>query len=463
MATIPKEPHTNLEQYLNRIATGEGEYPAEPKTNVEQYLNYIIEKGTGGEELVTELPEEGKKGKLYVLVDDATDPTKAYGVYTYADGWVLIAQPVDQSVKMVEQLPQTGEDGVLYYVPKAGSGDTYDLYRWLNGGWVKVDTDVILYTTTGQNTNGAMTQKAVTDALATKQNTLTFDQAPTQGSGNPVTSGGTYTAIANEATSRSDADTALGNRITNEQGFAKELTTADYDFPTSSPNSVALWKLESGTYVAKAGVTLAPVSGTTYNGGIVFVQKPTAEKTGTIIVFSDSGETLFQDVSTLGASESQERLVTEVINNLTSTSTRDALSAKQGKVLQDTKQDNLTAGSNIQLNGSTISATDTTYTAGSGLNLSSTEFSVDTSVVQSKLTAGSNVQINGDVISATDTTYTAGEGIELTNGEFATDHNVVAYQEDLPTTLTNAQYDALWSTPNILAELLAAVVSGQGV
>ena len=48
MANIPEKPHTNLEQYLNRIATGEGEIPAYPRTNVEEYLAYIIEHGSGG-------------------------------------------------------------------------------------------------------------------------------------------------------------------------------------------------------------------------------------------------------------------------------------------------------------------------------------------------------------------------------------------------------------------------------
>lgn len=74
------------------------------------------------------------------------------------------------------------------------------------------------------------------------------------------------------------------------------------------------------------------------------------------------------------------------------------------------KQDALTAGSNIQINGATISATDTTYSAGSGLNLNGTTFSVDTTTIQPKLTAGSNIQINGSTISATDTTYSTFTG-----------------------------------------------------
>lgn len=50
------------------------------------------------------------------------------------------------------------------------------------------------------------------------------------------------------------------------------------------------------------------------------------------------------------------------------------------------KQDKLIAGANIQIaqDGKTISATDTTYTSGNGLNLNGTEFSVDETVVATK-------------------------------------------------------------------------------
>lgn len=50
--------------------------------------------------------------------------------------------------------------------------DEYDLYRWVDGQWIKVDTDIKLYASTGQNTDGAMHQKAVTDALGGKQSTI---------------------------------------------------------------------------------------------------------------------------------------------------------------------------------------------------------------------------------------------------------------------------------------------------
>lgn len=92
------------------------------------------------------------------------------------------------------------------------------------------------------------------------------------------------------------------------------------------------------------------------------------------------------------------------------------------------KQNSLTAGTNISISSDVISATDTTYSAGTGLSLTGTEFSANTTVLatqtdlstglatkQNALTAGSNVQINNDTISATDTTYSDFTGTDGTS------------------------------------------------
>ena len=69
------------------------------------------------------------------------------------------------------------------------------LLLWLNDNYEKIITTDGLVQQTGTSTTAVMSQKAVTDALATKQDTLTFDNAPTSGSDNPVTSGGIFSAI----------------------------------------------------------------------------------------------------------------------------------------------------------------------------------------------------------------------------------------------------------------------------
>ena len=109
--------------------------------------------------------------------------------------------------------------------------------------------------------------------------------------------------------------------------------------------------------------------------------------------------------------------------------------------LLNAKQDNIVAGNNIQIaaDGKTISATDTTYSA------------------------GTNVQISaGNVISATDTKYSAGVGLLLEGSEFAVDTSVVAELSDIPSQtsdLVNNGSDGL-STYVEADELATVATSG---
>lgn len=103
-------------------------------------------------------------------------------------------------------------------------------------------------------------------------------------------------------------------------------------------------------------------------------------------------------------------------------------------------------GANLSLSqAGELSATNTTYTAGNGLSLTGTTFSADTAVLatqtdltaglatkQNTLTAGTNVQINNDTISATDTTYAAGTGLNLNGTEFSVDTTTIAEKTDIP-------------------------------
>lgn len=95
------------------------------------------------------------------------------------------------------------------------------------------------------------------------------------------------------------------------------------------------------------------------------------------------------------------------------------------------KQDTLTAGSNITISSNnTISATDTTYTAGNGLTLTGTEFSADTTVLQPKLTAGDGINISAqNVISANIDPadfFTASETVDGTGSEMTLNNTIQA-------------------------------------
>lgn len=113
------------------------------------------------------------------------------------------------------------------------------------------------------------------------------------------------------------------------------------------------------------------------------------------------------DIATLQTSK-QDKLTTAqqaaVDSGIDATKvTQIATNATNIAGLQTGKQDKLTAGTNIQINGTTISATDTKYTAGTGLTLTGTQFSVTepvpsgffTDTTTSQTSEGTALTING--------------------------------------------------------------------
>ena len=121
------------------------------------------------------------------------------------------------TIEVVSTLPTTDiSSTTIYFVgPKTGT-NTYDEYVYVNNAWVKIgDTDIDLsnYVTSTQlttvlqsyytktQTDGLFAdyydKDTVDDLLDLKQDALTFDNLPTSGSSNPVTSTGIKTAIDN--------------------------------------------------------------------------------------------------------------------------------------------------------------------------------------------------------------------------------------------------------------------------
>ena len=93
--------------------------------------------------------------------------------------------------KVVDELPEEGETGYIYLVLKkeAEEGNIYDEYMWVlkqdeTYGWEHIgatnEVSIVLYDEMGQNTDGAMTQKAVTDIIG---NIETILQTLTTGTG----------------------------------------------------------------------------------------------------------------------------------------------------------------------------------------------------------------------------------------------------------------------------------------
>lgn len=100
------------------------------------------------------------------------------------------------TAKAVDALPETGEDNIIYLVKNEESTETqnvYDEYLWINGAFEKLkSTDKI-------DLRDYYTKSQADTLLAAKQDRLVFDDVPTQGSNNAVTSGTVYTALAAKA------------------------------------------------------------------------------------------------------------------------------------------------------------------------------------------------------------------------------------------------------------------------
>ena len=139
---------------------------------------------------VLPLPEDAEKGVLYILPDGTMHYVK--------DGEWETTNPVDLNLdkdsvnaiankavyealagrgKIVEELPEEGEPGIIYFILNEESeeqGNIYDEWMYLQQDdetfvWEKIKTtdsiDLKLYNTTGTNTDGAMTQKATTEMV----------------------------------------------------------------------------------------------------------------------------------------------------------------------------------------------------------------------------------------------------------------------------------------------------------
>ena len=90
---------------------------------------------------------------------------------------VIVGGSAGGEARVVEELPEEGETGYIYLVLKESTsqGDIYDEYMWAlqpdgeTYGWEHIgatnEVTITLYDGTGQNTDGAMTQKAVTDVI----------------------------------------------------------------------------------------------------------------------------------------------------------------------------------------------------------------------------------------------------------------------------------------------------------
>ena len=246
---------------------------------------------------------------------------------------------------------------------------------------------------------------------------------------------GKQDVISDLSTIRSGAE--AGATAVQPADLATVATTGDYDDLTDKPD-LSVYATTQAMNTALAG------------------KQDTINDLATIRSGAAAGATALQpaDVATVATTGDYDDLINKP--DLTDYVTDTELST-----ILEGYQTALAAGSNIQISNGTISATDTTYTAGTGLDLTGTEFSVDTTTIATKgdleaytptaslaavalsndyddldnkptiptlpdtknLVAGSNITLtegqDSVTISATSATYTAGTGISINNGVIA--------------------------------------------
>lgn len=130
----------------------------------------------------------------------------------------------------------------------------------------------------------------------------------------------------------------------NAGGGVKTLTTADYNYPVNNPNGIAFWLLDEGQYKTDGQTSLKLYVENTSSlttseiYGLNVITKASTNCRGCYIYTAAGGETATHMVINIdinGNNSNSKLLPTYVTNTLTSSSTTNALSACQGKVLKD--------------------------------------------------------------------------------------------------------------------------------
>lgn len=178
-------------------------------------------------------------------------------------------------------------------------------YRWnaTTQSWTYIGT-VGDYYTKGQ----------VDDLLDDKQDTLTA---------------GENISIAEEG----------GSLVISALGNVRVLTTDDYNYPENNPSGVGIWKLEAGVYRTEGSVNVYPHIGTLIIPSqyeLLFV----SGKSAYVYTMRYNGAktmAMFSADRTTGVGQDEGSIFSNslVVDNLTSTSASNPLSANQGKALKD--------------------------------------------------------------------------------------------------------------------------------
>ena len=132
-----------------------------------------------------------------------------------------------------------------------------------------------------------VTSGGIFTALGTKQDTLTFDNAPTSGSTNPVTSGGIYNAIENAAT-KTASISLYGSSWTGSGPYTQTVSIADYTVTANTRVDISC-DYSTLNALAEDGVTALYLAN---NSGVITAYSVGAAPSANVTVSANIYETI---------------------------------------------------------------------------------------------------------------------------------------------------------------------------
>ena len=143
-----------------------------------------------------------------------------------------------------------------------------------------------------------------------------------------------FTLLKGVAMDEAELTTLVG--MAKNAGGIKTLTTADYNYPTSSPTSVALWLLPVGAYKIPNGVSAMAAVGNPVSSGkdaIAYVNTKTSNRVE--ITTDIAGYGWATGATTAAGALLEVTIIYGVLDELTSSNRKQPLSANQGRVLNN--------------------------------------------------------------------------------------------------------------------------------
>lgn len=134
-----------------------------------------------------------------VITDILEKVSKSFSNFNFTynpDNGYLVLQLIDNNKVISEQVVDLPTEQIIKNVSYNETTKKLTI-EWANGQVSNIDFSTII--------QDFYTKKEIDSKLKTKQDKLTFDTTPTASSNNPVTSGGVYEKISEEAKMREDA------------------------------------------------------------------------------------------------------------------------------------------------------------------------------------------------------------------------------------------------------------------